>query len=126
MCLSAPTSVRTGRQVRYPGQLLDAVGKTSAAHSVEPTIDFEKHIIVGDAAFMKKVFKVIGQLDSKAGAAGLASRYDAAAETRPNMLGPYEATLARLARRMAWARQAARSLRFLLPALLGCLRPARS
>ncbi|EJE53130.1 hypothetical protein PMI14_02204 [Acidovorax sp. CF316] len=85
-------------------KLLDVVGKTGAPQLVEPTIDllrFEKHIVGGDAAFMKKVFKAIGQLGSKADAAVLASRFDAAAEARADVLEAYEATLARLAKKKA-------------------------
>ena len=53
------------------------VGKTQSPLLVEPLIDllrFEKHILGGDTAFMKKVFKAIGQLGGKADAAVLARR----------------------------------------------------
>lgn len=79
--------------------LLDAVGKTKSSQLVEPIMDllrFERQIIGGDAAFMKKIFKAIGLLGSKADAGVLASRFDVAAETRPEVLQAYEAALARL------------------------------
>ncbi|MGP1630053.1 MAG: leucine-rich repeat domain-containing protein, partial [Giesbergeria sp.] len=46
-------------------RLLDVVGKVQSPLLVAPIIDllrFEKHILGGDAAFMKKIFKAIGQL----------------------------------------------------------------
>ncbi|WP_157422046.1 hypothetical protein [Acidovorax sp. Root219] len=55
-----------------------------------------RHIVGGDAVFMKRIFKAIGQLGSKADAAVLASRFDAAAEDRPDVLQAFEAALARL------------------------------
>lgn len=88
----------------YYKKLLDVVGKTQAPQLVEPVIDLlrlEKHIIGGDAAFMKKIFKAIAQLGGKADAAVLASRYDVAAETRPDVVAAYEATLARLGKKKA-------------------------
>ena len=71
---------------------------------VEPLIDllrFEKHILGGDTAFMKKVFKAIGQLGGKADAAVLARRFDVAAETRPDVAEAYHAAVARLAKKKA-------------------------
>ena len=62
---------------------------------------FEQKIIGGDPAFMKKIFKAIGQLGRKADAAALASRFNAAAEERPDVLLAYEATLARLEKKKA-------------------------
>ena len=82
--------------------LLDMVGKTKSPRLVAPIMDllrFERHIIGGDAAFIKRIFKAIGQLGSKADAAVLASRYDAAADDRPNVVQEYEATLERLGRK---------------------------
>ncbi|WP_162240454.1 MULTISPECIES: leucine-rich repeat domain-containing protein [unclassified Acidovorax] len=79
--------------------LLEVVGKTKAPQLVEPIMDLlrlERHIVGGDAVFMKRIFKAIGQLGSKADAAVLASRFDAAAEDRPDVLQAYEAALARL------------------------------
>lgn len=80
-------------------RLLDVVGKVASPQLVEPIIDllrFEKHILGGDAAFMKKVFKAIGQLGAKADAAVLASRFDVSAETRTDVAEAYEATLKKL------------------------------
>lgn len=54
-----------------------------------------RHIVGGDAVFMKRIFKAIGQLGSKADAALLASRFDASAEDRPDVLQAFEAALAR-------------------------------
>lgn len=85
-------------------KLLDVVGKTGAAQLVEPIMDLlrlESRIIGGDAAFMKKIFKAIGQLGSKADAAVLASRFNAATEARADVLEAYEATVARLAKKKA-------------------------
>ncbi|MFN4121193.1 leucine-rich repeat domain-containing protein [Acidovorax sp.] len=79
--------------------LLDVVGKTQSPALVEPLIDllrFEKHILGGDAAFMKKIFKAIGQLGSAADAALLAGRFDVSAELRPDVADAYHATVARL------------------------------
>lgn len=87
----------------YKG-LLDVAGKTQSSQLVEPIMDllrFERQIIGGDPAFMKKIFKAIGQLGSKSDAAVLASRFDAAAETRPEVLQAYEAALARLEKKKA-------------------------
>lgn len=84
--------------------LLDVVGKTQSPLLVEPLIDllrFEKHILGGDAAFMKKIFKAIGQLGSKADAAVLTSRFNVAAETRPDVANAYHAAVARLAKKKA-------------------------
>lgn len=83
-------------------KLLDVVGKTESPLLVEPLIDllrFEQFIIGGDAAFMKKIFKAIGQLGNKADAAVLASRFDVTQETRPDVAQAYEATLARLGKK---------------------------
>jgi hypothetical protein len=80
-------------------RLLDVVGKVQSPQLVEPIIDLlrcEKHILGGDAAFMKKVFKAIGQLGAKADAAVLASRFDVSAETRTDVAEAYEATLKKL------------------------------
>ena len=80
-------------------RLLDVVGKVQSAQLVAPIIDllgFEKHILGGDAAFMKKVFKAIGQLGTKADAAVLASRFDVSAETRTDVAEAFEATLKKL------------------------------
>lgn len=80
-------------------RLLDVVGKVQSAQLVAPIIDllgFEKHILGGDAAFMKKVFKAIGQLGTKADAAVLASRFDVSAETRADVVEAFEATLKKL------------------------------
>lgn len=80
-------------------RLLDVVGKVNSPQLVDPIIDllrFEKHILGGDAAFMKKVFKAIGQLGAKADAAVLASRFDVSAETRPDVAEAFEATLKKL------------------------------
>lgn len=85
-------------------RLLDVVGKVQSPLLVEPIIDllrFEKHILGGDAAFMKKIFKAIGQLGSKADAAVLPSRFDVAAETRPDVADAYHAAVARLAKKKA-------------------------
>ena len=82
----------------YKG-LLDVAGKTQSPQLVEPIMDLlrlERQIIGGDPAFMKKIFKAIGQLGSKADAAVLASRFNAAAESRPDVLQAYEAAVARL------------------------------
>ena len=87
----------------YKG-LLDAVGKTQSPALVEPLIDllrFEKHILGGDAAFMKKIFKAVGQLGSRADAALLASRFDAAAEARPDVAEACLATLKKLEKKKA-------------------------
>lgn len=84
--------------------LLDVVGKTQSPLLVEPLIDllrFEKHILGGDAAFMKKIFKAIGQLGGKADAAVLASRFDVTAETRPDVAEAYHAAAARLGKKKA-------------------------
>lgn len=80
-------------------RLLDVVGKAQSAQLVAPIIDllgFEKHILGGDAAFMKKVFKAIGQLGTKADAALLASRFNVTTETRADVAEAYEATLKKL------------------------------
>lgn len=80
-------------------RLLEVVAKTQSPQLVEPLIDllrFEKHILGGDVAFMKKVFKAIGQLGAKADAPVLASRFDIAAEARPDVAEAYRATVARL------------------------------
>lgn len=66
---------------------------------MEPVIDllrFEKHILGGDAAFMKKVFKAIGQLGTRADAAVLAGRFDVSAEARTDVVEAYDATLKKL------------------------------
>lgn len=79
--------------------LLDVVGKTQSPALAEPLIDllrFEKHILGGDAAFMKKIFKAIGQLGSAADLALLAGRFDVSAEVRPDVADAYHATVARL------------------------------
>lgn len=79
--------------------LLDVVGKTQSPALVEPLIDllrFEKHILGGDAAFMKKIFKAIGQLGSAADEALLAGRFDVSAESRPDVADAHRATVARL------------------------------
>jgi len=84
--------------------LLDVVGKTQSPALVGPLIDllrFEKHILGGDVAFMKKIFKAIGQLGAKADAAVLASRFDVAAETRPDVSEAYHAAVARLGKKKA-------------------------
>lgn len=84
--------------------LLDMVGKTKSPQLVAPIMDllrFEQKIIGGDPAFMKKIFKAIGQLGSKADAAVLASRFDAATDDRPDVVQAYEATLERLGRKKA-------------------------
>ena len=60
---------------------------------------FEKHILGGDAVFMKKIFKAIGQLGSKADAAVLASRFDVSAEARPDVAEAYEATMKKLGKK---------------------------
>jgi hypothetical protein len=80
-------------------RLLDVVGKLPSPQLVEPIIDllrFEKRILGGDAAFMKKVFKAIGQLGAKADAAVLASRFDVSAETRTDVAQACEATIRKL------------------------------
>ncbi|MCZ8091992.1 MAG: leucine-rich repeat domain-containing protein [Acidovorax sp.] len=80
-------------------QLLDGVGKVQSPQLVEPIIDLlrcEKHILGGDAVFMKKIFKAIGQLGTKADAAVLASRFDVSAETRADVVEAFEATLKKL------------------------------
>ena len=85
-------------------RLLDAVGKAGSPQLVEPIIDLlrlEKHILGGDTAFMKKTFKTIGQLGSKADAAALPSRFDVAAETRPDVINAYHAAVARRAKKKA-------------------------
>jgi hypothetical protein len=85
-------------------RLLDAAGKTQSPLLVEPLIDllrFEKHILGGDAAFLKKIFKAIGQLGGKADAALLASRFDVSAETRPDVAEACKAALARLQKKKA-------------------------
>lgn len=82
--------------------LLDAVGKTQSLQLVEPLIDllrFEKHILGGDAAFMKKIFKAIGQVGGKADAGVLARRFDVAAETRLDVTEAYQAAMARLGKK---------------------------
>lgn len=82
--------------------LLDVVGKTQSPLLVAPLIDllrFEKQVIGGDAAFMKKIFKAIGQLGGRGDAAVLASRFDVAAETRPDVASAYEAAMARLGKK---------------------------
>jgi Leucine-rich repeat (LRR) protein len=79
--------------------LLDVVGKTQSPQLVEPLIDllrFEKHILGGDAPFMKKIFKAIGQLGAKADGTVLASRFDVSAETRHDVAEAYQAAVARL------------------------------
>lgn len=83
-------------------KLLDVVGKTGSPLLVEPLIDllrFEQFIIGGDAAFMKKIFKAIGQLGAQADAAVLASRFDVTQETRADVAQAYEATVARLGKK---------------------------
>ncbi|MDP2770696.1 MAG: hypothetical protein Q8O81_12790 [Giesbergeria sp.] len=85
-------------------RLLDVAGKTKSPLLVEPLIDllrFEKHIIGGDPAFMKKVFKAIGQLGAKADAAVLASRFDVAAEARPDVVDAYHDAVVRLGKKKA-------------------------
>lgn len=80
-------------------QLLDGVGKVQSPQLVEPIIDLlrlEKHILGGDAAFMKKVFKAIGQLGTRADAAVLAGRFDVSAEARTDVAEAYEAALKKL------------------------------
>lgn len=80
-------------------RLLDVVGKVQSPLLVEPIIDllrFEKKIIGGDAAFMKKIFKAVGQLGSKADASVLASRFDVAQEVRPDVVEAYQATMRKL------------------------------
>ncbi len=79
--------------------LLDVVGKTQSPRLVEPIMDLlrcDRCIIGGDAAFMKRNFKAIGQLGGKADAAVLASRFDAASDGRPDLVEACEATLVRL------------------------------
>lgn len=79
--------------------LLDVVGKTQSPALVPPLIDllrFEKHILGGDAAFMKKIFKAIGQLGSAADADLLVSRFDVVAEARPDVAEAFNAAMARL------------------------------
>jgi len=83
-------------------KLLDVVGKTESPLLVEPIIDllrFEKHIIGGDAAFMKKIFKAIGQLGANADAAVLTSRFDVAQEVRPDVIEAYEAAVKKLGKK---------------------------
>ena len=83
-------------------RLLDVVAKTQSPLLVPPLIDllrFEKHILGGDAAFMKKIFKAIGQLGTKADAAALASRFDVSAETRPDVADAYEAAMKKLGKK---------------------------
>ncbi len=83
-------------------RLLDVVGKTQSPLLVEPLTDllrFEKHILGGDTAFMKKAFKAIGQLGSKADAAVLASRFDVSAEMRTGVADAYHGAIARLAKK---------------------------
>ena len=88
--------------LRLYKRLLDGVGKTQSPLLVEPLIDllrFEKQVIGGDAAFMKKIFKAIGQLGGRGDAAVLARRFDVAAETRPDVASVYQATMARLGKK---------------------------
>lgn len=90
--------------LRLYKRLLDGVGKTRSPLLVEPLIDllrFEKHIIGGDAAFMKKIFKAIGQLGRKADAAVLASRFNVAAEARPDVAEAYHEAVVRLGKAQA-------------------------
>ena len=80
-------------------RLLDVVGKVQSEQLVAPIIDLlglEKHILGGDAAFVKKAFKAIGQLGTKADAAVLAGRFDVSAETRADVVEAFEATLKKL------------------------------
>lgn len=79
--------------------LLDSVANTKSSVVVEPIIDllrFEKHVIGGDAAFVKKIFKVVSRLGQYADAAVLANRFDVAAETRPDVIDAYETAIVRL------------------------------
>lgn len=83
-------------------KLLDVVAKTESPALVAPLIDLLKldaHIIGGDAAFMKKIFKAVGQLGSKADATLLASQFNVASETRPDVAAAYEATMVRLGKK---------------------------
>ena len=85
-------------------RLLDVVGKVQSPALVEPIIDllrFEQHILGGDAAFMKKIFKAVGQLGSRADVALLSSRFDAAAEARPDVAEACLATLKKLEKKKA-------------------------
>lgn len=80
-------------------KLLDVVAKTESHALVDPIIDllrFEKHIIGGDAAYMKKIFKAVSQLGTRDDAALLASRFNVANEARPDVVAAYEAAVARL------------------------------
>lgn len=84
--------------------LLDVVGKTQSAQLVVPLIDllrFERHIIGGDAVFMKKTFKAIGQLGALADGAALANSFDISAETRPDVLKAYQDAITRLGKKKA-------------------------
>lgn len=84
--------------------LLDVVGKTQSPALVEPLIDLlrlEERILGGDAAFMKKTFKAIGQLGTRADAALLTSRFDVAAEARPDVAEACLATLKKLEKKKA-------------------------
>ncbi len=80
-------------------KLLDVVVKTDARELVEPLVDMlalDKHIIGGDAAFMKKIFKAVGQLGCRADAALLASQFNVADEARPDVATAYQAAMVRL------------------------------
>lgn len=82
--------------------LLDSVAKTQSSLLVEPIIDllrFEKRVIGGDVVFVKKILKSVGLLGQRADAVLLASRFDAAAETRPDIIAAYEATMVRLGKK---------------------------
>lgn len=85
-------------------KLLDVVAKTEASDLVAPLIDMlglEKHIIGGDAAFMKKLFKAIGQLGRKSDAALLANQFNVADEGRQDVAAAYQAAIARLSKKKA-------------------------
>lgn len=80
------------------------MSKTKSPLLVEPLIDllrFERQIIGGDAVFMKKIFKAIGQLGTRADAEVLASRFDARAEARPDVFKAYQDAMVRLGKKKA-------------------------
>ncbi len=85
-------------------KLLDVVAKTEAPELVAPLIDMlglEQHIIGGDAAFMKKIFKAVGQLGCRPDAALLASQFNVADEARTDVATAYEVAVARLLKKKA-------------------------
>jgi hypothetical protein len=85
-------------------KLLDVVARTEAPPLTAPIIDllrFDTHIIGGDAAYMKKIFKAVGQLGGKADAVLLPRQFNAAAETRPDVVAAYDAAVARLEKKKA-------------------------